>query len=200
MLSRPVEGSLECDASLHLTIFYAIIIVSLSSWEGNQQAFSPASSPSSVTIYNLPSCIPFHFLLHLLLICTMQKVLFVLPDKISCCTYTVAKPQPGSGRQHSFPSLPLCALSASFLPRLSLPDTRFILILAVIFSDFKKCNFDFFSCYKPSAFKRECRTLLLFTSSLSFTVLNCFLQILFLFSNSFSIFLQHDKILMRLFC
>lgn len=103
MLSRPVEGSLECGASLHLTIFYAIIIVSLSRWEGNQQAFSPASSPSSVTIYNLPSCIPFHFLLHLLLICTMQKVLFVLLDKISFCTYTVAKPQAGSGRHTASP-------------------------------------------------------------------------------------------------
>lgn len=115
----------------------------------------------------------------------MQKVLFVLLDKISFCTYTVAKPQAGSGRQHSFPSQPLCALSASLLPRPSLPDTHFILTLAVIFSDFRKCNFDFFPCYKPSVFKRECRTLLLFTSSLSFTVLNCFLQIFFLFSNSF---------------
>lgn len=35
-------------------LFYNAITVTLSSWEGNQQAFSPASSPSSVTIYNLP--------------------------------------------------------------------------------------------------------------------------------------------------
>lgn len=32
----------------------------------------------------------FHFLLHLLLICTIQKVLSVLSDKVGCCRHIAA--------------------------------------------------------------------------------------------------------------
>lgn len=96
---------------------YAIIVTS-SSWEGNYQAFSPASSTSSVRIYNLP-LFPLEvnvisFLLHLLLICTIRKVLSVHSDGGSYCRHIAAD------HTASAASLPChCACCQQLLPKAS---------------------------------------------------------------------------------
>lgn len=71
-------------------LFYYAIIVTLSSWEGNQQAFSPASSTSSVTIYKIflsPLKVNVVlFLLHFLLICTEKFCLCFLTGSATAGT------------------------------------------------------------------------------------------------------------------
>lgn len=109
-------------------------------WEGKQWAFSAASSPSSITICNLHS---FHFLLHLFLLCTMQKVLFVLSDRVSCWICPIAKPYSRFVSQCGLPSLSLCTLSAAFLSS-TLWLMCFILQLGVIY--YWGLFFGFFGC------------------------------------------------------
>lgn len=141
-------------------LFYYAIIVTLSSSEGNLQAFSSASSPSSVTIYNLPlfplkvnviSLSPSspHNLYH-----TKSSVCAFWQGQLlqACCR----RPYRSFDSQCSLPSLPLCMLPACSSQ--SLPCPLFfdwhvlyahvgsdLLYFKNLFSNFRKFNFGLFS-------------------------------------------------------
>lgn len=106
-------------------LFCYAFIVTLSSWEGNLQAFSSASSPSSVTIYNLPL---FPLKVNVVSL-SPSSPLNLSHTKSSVCAFWqgrllqahCSRPYRSFDSQCGLPSLPLCMLPAASFQSLPCP-------------------------------------------------------------------------------